>query len=1043
MADIFASIAGRGASLDRSTELEPVAPFVPLPDGVPVWESVPTGQVPPWEPLPRIADEAALAAEMERLHEWARPFLQSHAGEVPPGPDTRESVTLVDFDWKLVAPGEESGFAAALAGGGEGWEKVRLPHYGPPTGRALAWYRGTIDLSASFFAEGRSRWLCFGGADYRARVTVNGRCVGEHEGFFAPFEFDLSRTVTPGRNTVMVELWNDGICMGHQGEPDGDKLYAATGLGWDEAGSGWHHCPPGMGLWRPVRVESRPAVFLRDVWVRPLPGLASAEVRAEVHNTLDRPVPIIMQAEIAGENFLLEERVTLEMSDLPWAGLGTTFYRKVVTLPEARRWSVESPWLYRAAVRLNVTDEGLGHPMEDRASVTFGMREFRIDEATEPKGRIFLNDQPIRLRGANTMGFEQQRVMAGDLEGLVADLLLAKACHMNFLRFTQRPVEREVYELCDRLGLMAQSDLPLFAYLRRTQFSEAVRQSAEMARHTRRHASNVLLSFINEPFPLSWGDKTHRQLDRTELEGFLAAAAFAIRVEDPDITIKPVDGDYDPPASFGLPDSHIYTLWYNGHGLAYGQLHQGAFPATKKGWCFGCGEYGAEGLDFPDLMRRRYPAEWLPRPNEAESDWTPARIFRAQTSQMQPLFFDRQQTLSDWCAVSQEHQRRATKDLTEAFRRMDRLVSCAIHLFIDAWPAGWMKTIVDCERRPKPAFFALREAFAPVLLSPRSDRRFYTAGESAECELWVCNDTAQPLKECSVRWQITGPSGETLASGSGSVEVPACTPVCGGIVRWSMPEVAERGRVGLRAALLTSGGRVLAEGDLAFEVFPRMVERPSTKAVLLENQSDTSAAASAREAAGELASELAGPFKLGTRKATRPDPEDTLALASCWPENAEDAAAWLRWVEGGGTLVLYDLEPCTLDFPSLPGVPGLPGGVVEIKRSGFWSALFVSRATGHPMVADFAADDFRYWFDDRLGRIEPFLPTAVLAPDCWQGILATGFCGWGEPSQPAHAVCELPYGAGRIRLCQLQLVGKTKANPPALAFAEKLLAPSK
>ena len=35
------------------------------------------------------------------------------------------------------------------------------------------------------------------------------------------------------------------------------------------------------------------------------------------------------------------------------------------------------------------------------------MREFRQDEDSTPKGKFYLNGREIRLRGANTMGFEQ------------------------------------------------------------------------------------------------------------------------------------------------------------------------------------------------------------------------------------------------------------------------------------------------------------------------------------------------------------------------------------------------------------------------------------------------------------------------------------------------------------------------------------------------------------------------------------------------------------------------------------------------------------
>lgn len=1039
--DIFATIAGRGIGRDRLAELEAVPPFVPFDGSVPVWRAQgdedsdgdtaggaragAAGAA--WEPLPVIADAAALEPELARWRAWAAPFLQRLG---TPLPVTRQAVELVEFDWKQVAPEEESGFAAALAGGVDGWQRVRLPHYGGPTGRALAWYRGQVELPEAMLAEGRSLWICFGGADYKARVTVNGRCVGEHEGFFSAFEFDISRVARAGRNDVFIELWNDGICMGYQDEPDGEKLYAATGLGWDEPGSGWHHCPPGMGIWRKISIESRTAVFIRDLWVRPLEDLEHAEVRIEIYNCAAQPREVRLQLSIEPENFSRESResaesIELKESIVAVAGSGATLVRRMVALAGARRWTPEAPWLYRAAVALYPAAPAAPSAQAaadalpaDAQAATFGMRLLRMDEAAEPKGRLFLNDRPVRLRGANTMGFEQQRVMAGDLAGLTEDLLLAKAANMNFLRFTQRPVEREVYDLCDRLGIMAQSDLPLFGHLRRTQFSEAVRQAVEMARHTRRHACNVILSFINEPFPLSWGDKRDRQLDRTELEGFCTAAALAIRVEDPDITIKPVDGDYDPPTPFGLPDSHIYTLWYNGHGLPFGQLHQGAFPPTKANWCFGCGEFGAEGLDYPDLMQRRYPADWLPQPGEAPGAWSPQRICRAQSAQMQPLLYDLPKTFEQWCAVSQEYQRRATKDLTEALRRMDRLVSCAIHLFIDAFPAGWMKTIVDCERRPKPAFFALRDAYAPVLITPRSDRRFYTSGETVACDVWVCNDHADAVPGCTVRWKIEGVDGAVFAVGSEPVDLPPCAPRCAGIVHWQVPSVDARTRFTLRIALCDPTGKALAQGELGLEAFPQAVETSPVECVLLDGCATP---------AGMLAVELG----MRIRHAEVPDPDDRLVIASAWPEEGATAAAWVDWVAEGGTLVLYDLKP---------GSIALPEGQLEIKQSGFAPAIFVSQATGHPMVAGFEADDFRYWYDTSVRRIEPFLSTAILPTANARAILATGYCQWGKPSVPAHAATEILHGKGILRICQLQLIGRTRANPPADLFARRLLA---
>ena len=100
----------------------------------------------------------------------------------------------------------------------------------------------------------------FGAVDYKAHVFVNGHYLGSHEGFFAGFEFDCTRYVREGTNTLLVKVENDAIYMGNDSwgqDEEGDKMYAATNLGWDDPEFGWHHCPPGFGIYQDVYVEGR------------------------------------------------------------------------------------------------------------------------------------------------------------------------------------------------------------------------------------------------------------------------------------------------------------------------------------------------------------------------------------------------------------------------------------------------------------------------------------------------------------------------------------------------------------------------------------------------------------------------------------------------------------------------------------------------------------------------------------------------------------------------------------------------------------------
>ena len=86
-------------------------------------------------------------------------------------------------------------------------------------------------------------------------------------------------------------------------------------------------------------------------------------------------------------------------------------------MPNPRIWDLETPWLYQIQVEL---------PNGDTMARPFGMRSFRMDTTHKPRGRLFLNSREIRLRGANTMGFEQQCVLKRDWNQLRDDILLAK-----------------------------------------------------------------------------------------------------------------------------------------------------------------------------------------------------------------------------------------------------------------------------------------------------------------------------------------------------------------------------------------------------------------------------------------------------------------------------------------------------------------------------------------------------------------------------------------------------------------------------------------
>jgi hypothetical protein len=1005
--DLFAEIAAQRQTVREAALVQP-AP-APLPARVfPMEELDPAAA---FTPLANLDTPEQLQAELQCQRARYAPFLRDLA---PPLPATRLTVPVETCAWRLQTGADRVDFLATLRGEGD-WESVTIPHYGGPLGRATAYYRAVVDVTETMLAQG-ALFVCCRGIDYTAQVFFNGTLLGTHEGFFAPFEFEATAVAHLGDNTLLIVVENDAICLSNDSWGDdghlyeGDKLYAATGPGYDDPTVGWHHCPPGMGIYQAVSLEASVPVHIHDLFVRTITLDGEVEAWIEVWNCHPTRQDVTLSLSVHGQNF-----AETTLADLPVAqsalGPGVNFLRVPLKLSAPRVWEPETPWLYQLQVR--VLDES-GQPT-DAAARQFGLRTFRMEEEEEPKGRFFLNGREIRLRGANTMGFEQQDVMQGDWPQLIDDILLAKICHMNFWRLTQRPVQAEVYDYCDRLGLLTQTDLPLFGCLRRNQFCEAVRQAEEMERLVRTHPCNILISYINEPFGGAMG-KPHRHLLRDELERFFLAADQAVRLANPDRVIKAVDGDYDPPAP-GYPDNHCYCGWYNGHGVDLGLLHKGHWQAVKPGWCYGCGEFGAEGLDPVETMRKYYPSAWLPQTPEEETTWTPDRIVQAQTGRFHYLWFETQHTLANWVRESQRHQAEMTRLMTEAFRRDARLSSCAIHLFIDAFPAGWMKAIMDVDRYPKPAYFAYRDALTPLMANLRTDRWTYWAEESFAIEAWLCNDTLEAPSGATLRYQVEV-AGAVVLAGCASVEVPVGTATCQGVIRGTLPAVTSRTTVTMRLALVDGAGTVLHDTALPLEVFPRVPKTNLPRACLLA-RTDGPASCLATELGMtlvELEACMAG---------------DVLLIDD--PAAYVAAATQIRAAVQAGACALL------LEWPA--GDYRIADTDVIITPCGMGARHTASRATGHPLVADLHPEDVRFWYEPTVGAITPILHTTVTAP-AWTPILASGNGDWGGAWGPALAAAAYRDGAGVWRLCQVQLSGRTRVNPVASRFAQCLMTPS-
>ncbi|AFH63244.2 LacZ protein [Paenibacillus mucilaginosus K02] len=991
--DAFAEIAFREhpGSRDGMSELPP--PAYDKSFFYPSAEAAPHGGQPPYE-----ARLHAFRDELKRLREAYRPFMRNL---IPPPRLHRSRQSCRQFEFRYQTA-EDADFNRVLEGAGD-WESITVPDFRGPTGAKGRWtgfYR--TEFNHAPVPAGKRVYLVFKGVDYKTVVYLNRKCIGSHEGFFAPFEFDVTDYLQTS-NTLVVEVHNDYPMMGVGGSKlDGDKMYAATGPGWDDPYSGWNHCPPGAGIYNQVYLEKRPALFVQDVFVRPDIDGGFVEVWIDVFQTENGlKEDFGLQLQIMPKNF---EGAVLGPMTFPvaYAGPGLNYYRYKVDFPSFNLWRPEAPYLYTARVEL--MEDGSPRDSFDR---TFGMRKFHMDESGPVKGTLYLNNRPVILRGANEMGHLQQCVMTGDYEQLIDDILIAKLANLNFYRITQRPVQEEIYDHFDMLGMMHQCDLPTFGFIRRSQFVEGVRQAAEMERLIRSHPSSVMVSLINEPSRTEKRRKGHRHLHRSELEAFFVASRQAIYVENPDRVVKNADGDYNPPTREGLPDFHCYNMWYTNNGISVGKMYKGYLPAIRDGWKAGCGEYGTEGLDRLELMQAKYPAEWLPA-SEKER-WFPNRIHGAQSYSLHGDWYPEQETVGEWIEASQKHQALAARLMTDAWRRRaDRVVSTAIHLLIDAWPSGWMKALVGVDRVPKPAFFTYKDSLEPSRVSLRCDRWKAYEGETLEIEAWLLNDAPEELEGCRILATLRDDDGD-YAHYETKAGVQAAAAGYAGTIRVTVPQTEDRREMYVDACLLNAQGRRLALERFTFEAFARSSAAIPKPAKVI--------------AADSGARMLCTLLDLPAEPPAGAELPDGPLLVTSHEAYTENRTGILNKVMAGGTAVLV------LSGGADKSEWDLGNSSVRAVKLREVYTLACSPAADEEALGWMQADDFAYFYNltqDRLDGIAGcWLEGEGIEPILWS-YRSEGERD-GKRRLPVAGVKRL--GQGRLYLICMPLAGRAGCNP--------------
>ena len=288
------------------------------------------------------------------------------------------------------------------------------------------WYKRTVDLTK---LDNKGRFILhFGAVDQYTKVYINDKKVGEHDGGYTSFYFDITEYLEDlSKTKITVKVTDnydkDGAAIGKQGDPRGKIFYVRTG-----------------GIWQTVWIESVPNVYIRKIQIEPDYDNHSVSFLMKIDGKIKEAIignVIIFDSE---KNFIINSS-NISPNE-----------RKTITLPEKfRSWSPEDPYLYKVEFSFD----------EDHVNSYFGMRKFSIGKDKNKMKRLFLNNKPYFQKGVLDQGYwSDGYYTAPSDEAIIYDIQTMKDLGFNMIRKHLKVEPLRWYYHCDTIGMIVWQDQP-------------------------------------------------------------------------------------------------------------------------------------------------------------------------------------------------------------------------------------------------------------------------------------------------------------------------------------------------------------------------------------------------------------------------------------------------------------------------------------------------------------------------------------------------------------------------------------------------------
>jgi beta-galactosidase/beta-glucuronidase len=289
------------------------------------------------------------------------------------------------------------------------------------------WYRHSFDIPAKW--QGQQVLLHFGAVDWQTQVFVNGQKVGEHEGGYDPFYFNITPQLKrEGKQEVVLSVW-DPTSEGTQ--PRGKQIVKPEGI--------WY--TPVTGVWQTVWLEPVPVSAIESFKITPDIDKKTLSIATTGTGTQFEDIVKITVLDGKKEVSTQSQSINQPMQ---------------LSIPNAKLWSPDSPFLYDIKIQLLRNGKVL-----DETSSYAGMRKISLGKDKDGITKLLLNNKFVFQYGTLDQGWWPDGLYTAPTdEALKYDIEVTKNLGFNMIRKHVKVEPARWYMHCDKVGILVWQDMP-------------------------------------------------------------------------------------------------------------------------------------------------------------------------------------------------------------------------------------------------------------------------------------------------------------------------------------------------------------------------------------------------------------------------------------------------------------------------------------------------------------------------------------------------------------------------------------------------------